>query len=82
LTTVVGRWASRWAQWLAAASVVFLFFSSNVTAQTPSAPSPAPLVVKWNNGLDISTADGANDFQIGTLIELDGRFGSTIHCTK
>jgi phosphate-selective porin OprO/OprP len=33
------------------------------------------VAVKWNNGLDISTADGANDFQIGTLIELDGRFG-------
>ena len=39
-------------------------------AQSP----PAPLVVKWNNGLDVGTADGANDFQIGTLIELDGRF--------
>jgi len=72
---VVGRSASRWARWLAAAPVVFLFCSSNVKAQTPSAPSPAPLVVKWNNGVDISTADGANDFQIGTLIELDGRFG-------
>ena len=36
---------------------------------------PAPLVVKWNNGLDVGTADGANDFQIGTLVELDGRFG-------
>jgi phosphate-selective porin OprO/OprP len=33
------------------------------------------VAVKWNNGLDISTADGANDFQIGTLIDLDGRFG-------
>jgi len=31
--------------------------------------------VKWNNGLDIGTADGANDFQIGTLVEFDGRFG-------
>jgi phosphate-selective porin OprO/OprP len=40
-------------------------------AQTPA----SPLVVKWNNGIDIGTADGANDFQIGTLVELDGRFG-------
>src|SRR5437763_7560673 len=39
------------------------------------AQSPAPVVVKWNNGIDIGTADGANDFQIGTLVELDGRFG-------
>ncbi len=37
--------------------------------------TPPPVVVKWNNGLDIGTADGANDFQIGTLVELDGRFG-------
>jgi phosphate-selective porin OprO/OprP len=35
----------------------------------------SPVSVKWNNGVDISTSDGANDFQIGTLIELDGRFG-------
>jgi phosphate-selective porin OprO and OprP len=39
------------------------------------AQSPAPVVVKWNNGIDIGTADGAGDFQIGTLVELDGRFG-------
>src|SRR6185369_9788649 len=41
----------------------------------PTYAQQAPLVVKWNNGLDVGTADGANDFQIGTLIELDGRFG-------
>jgi phosphate-selective porin OprO/OprP len=45
------------------------------TAAEAQTPQPPPLVVKWNNGLDISTADGANDFQIGTLVELDGRFG-------
>ena len=44
-------------------------------AQTATSPAASPLVVKWNNGLDIGTADGANDFQIGTLVELDGRFG-------
>ena len=43
-------------------------------ARAQSAGAP-PVVVKWNNGLDISSADGANDFQIGTLVELDGRFG-------
>ena len=41
----------------------------------PAYAQQAPLVVKWNNGLDIGTTDGANEFQIGTLIELDGRFG-------
>lgn len=46
----------------------------SLSAHAQSAPAP-PVVVKWNNGLDISTADGANDFQIGALIELDGRFG-------
>src|ERR1051325_3082281 len=51
-----------------------LFAASTAEAQTPSSTSP-PVVVKWNNGIDIGTADGANDFQIGTLIELDGRFG-------
>src|SRR5580765_4779842 len=54
------------------ASVVFA--AAAAKAQTP-APAPPPVVVKWNNGLDIGTADGANDFQIGTLVELDGRFG-------
>jgi phosphate-selective porin OprO and OprP len=39
-----------------------------------SAPDP-PVSVKFNNGLDVATADGANEFQLGTLIELDGRFG-------
>jgi phosphate-selective porin OprO/OprP len=47
-----------------------------MSASARAQPAPAsPLVVKWNNGIDIGTADGANDFQIGTLIELDGRFG-------
>jgi phosphate-selective porin OprO/OprP len=44
------------------------------TAHARAQAVPTPLVVKWNNGLDIGTADGANDFQIGTLVELDGRF--------
>ena len=52
------------------ASVVFAAAAS-AKAQTPA----SPVVVKWNNGIDIGTADGANDFQIGTLVELDGRFG-------
>src|SRR5580765_7169719 len=38
------------------------------------APAPPPVVVRWNNGLEVATPDGANDLQIGTLIELDGRF--------
>jgi phosphate-selective porin OprO/OprP len=54
-----------------AAALVFL---AARTAQVHAQAATPPLVVKWNNGLDIGTADGANDFQIGTLIELDGRF--------
>ena len=54
-----------------AAALVFL---AARTAQVHAQAATPPLVVKWNNGLDIGTVDGANDFQIGTLIELDGRF--------
>ena len=54
-----------------AAALVFL---AARTAQVHAQAATPPLVVKWNNGLDIGTPDGANDFQIGTLIELDGRF--------
>jgi phosphate-selective porin OprO/OprP len=32
------------------------------------------VTVKWNNGLDVSTTDGANDFQVGGLVQVDGRF--------
>ena len=55
---------------IAAAIAFFVAPVARAHAQT-AAP---PLVVKWNNGLDVGTADGANDFQIGTLVELDGRF--------
>jgi phosphate-selective porin OprO/OprP len=60
----------------AAFCLVVLSISASLRAQ-PAAPpsSPSPPVVKWNNGLDISTADGNSTFQLGTLIELDGRFG-------
>src|SRR5215471_10050632 len=54
-----------------AALSLLLVLAVSAHAQSP----PAPLVLKWNNGLDVGTADGANDFQVGTLIELDGRFG-------
>lgn len=56
---------------VAAALAFLLARAAHVHAQAAA----SPLVVKWNNGLDIGTADGTNDFQIGSLIELDGRFG-------
>src|SRR6185295_2812840 len=34
-----------------------------------------PVTVTFDNGLDIATPDGANEFQLGTLVQLDGRFG-------
>jgi phosphate-selective porin OprO/OprP len=59
-----------------ATCLLCIFASAIFTASAAEAQAPAsPVVVKWNNGLDIGTADGANDFQIGTLVELDGRFG-------
>ena len=61
-----------WARRITAAPVFVLAMSAFVSAQQTE---PSPVAVKWNNGLDIGTADGANDFQIGTLVELDGRFG-------
>jgi phosphate-selective porin OprO and OprP len=51
--------------------LVVLLIPRRADAQPPGAP---PISVRWNNGLEVATADGANDFQIGTLIELDGRF--------
>ena len=53
---------------------VFVPLARSLSAHAQSPPPPVPLVVKWNNGLDIGTADGVNDFQIGALVELDGRF--------
>src|SRR4051812_703453 len=64
--------SSRLARRIAVAPAFVLALSVYVNAQQSA---PSPVAVKWNNGLDIGTADGANDFQIGTLIELDGRFG-------
>jgi phosphate-selective porin OprO/OprP len=32
------------------------------------------IVMKWNNGLDVGTTDGANDLQVGALTQVDGRF--------
>jgi phosphate-selective porin OprO/OprP len=48
-------------------------------AQSDAAPTAPPtgapgVIVKWNNGLDVSTPDGANDFQVGGLVQVDGRF--------
>ena len=55
-----------------AAAISFLVTTALCARAQP--PSPTP-VVKWNNGLDVATPDGADDFQLGALIELDGRFG-------
>ena len=60
-----------WARRIAVAPAIILAMSAYANAQQPA----PPVVVKWNNGLDIGTADGANDFQLGALVELDGRFG-------
>jgi phosphate-selective porin OprO/OprP len=56
-------------------AVLFLLLLSASTAGFAQTASTPPVTVKFNNGLDIVTADNANEFQIGTLIELDGRFG-------
>ena len=54
----------------------FWFFVVTMLATPSLALAQAgPVSVKFNNGLDVVTADNANEFQIGTLVELDGRFG-------
>jgi phosphate-selective porin OprO/OprP len=63
--------SSRWARRIAAAPVFAFWMSVSLRAQSQP---PPPVTVKWNNGLEVATSDGANNFQLGTLIELDGRF--------
>jgi phosphate-selective porin OprO/OprP len=41
--------------------------------EAQSTDDPA-IAVKWNNGLDVSTTDGANVLQLGVLLQVDGRF--------
>src|SRR3984893_8342135 len=49
-------------------------FAQSNTAPSEPAAGPPGVTVKWNNGLDVSTTDGANDFQVGGLVQVDGRF--------
>jgi phosphate-selective porin OprO/OprP len=49
------------------------FAQSNPAPPEPATGAPE-VTVKWNNGLDVSTSDGANDFQVGGLVQVDGRF--------
>ncbi len=47
-----------------------------VASRLHAQPSDAsPVSVTFNNGLIVGTTDGVHQFQLGTLVELDGRFG-------
>jgi len=55
----------------AATALLFLAGARTAGAQAGSAP---PVIVRWNNGLDVLTPDGDNELQLGALIQVDGRF--------
>ena len=42
--------------------------------QQDAAPAPAPVGVRWDNGVSIEAADGENKLQLGGLVQMDGRF--------
>jgi phosphate-selective porin OprO and OprP len=46
---------------------------SDTTTHAQSTGAPG-VTVKWNNGIDVATTDGANEFQVGGLVQVDGRF--------
>src|SRR5579862_274104 len=50
--------------------------AEDATAAAASQDKPATPEVsaKWNNGVSVESADGANVVQIGGLIQADGRF--------
>ena len=57
------------------AALIVASAAATASAQQAAPPAPAPTYsVKWNNGLSLESSDGDNKFQIGTLIQADGRF--------
>ena len=59
-------------RWAAAAFLVLLASSPRHAAAQDA--GGADVKVAWNNGVDVTTADGANELQLGGLIQADGRF--------
>ena len=55
----------------AVACAGLLLAAASAGAQQPPA---SPFTAGWNNGFALQTADGSNRLQIGTVIQLDGRF--------
>ena len=45
--------------------------SGRALAQSGAA---SPVTVTWDNGLSVASDNGANIFQLGGLVQLDGRF--------
>jgi phosphate-selective porin OprO/OprP len=48
-------------------------------AQSPRADAAA--VVRWNNGVSIESPDGNNVIQLGTIVQMDGRFSDSANVT-
>jgi phosphate-selective porin OprO and OprP len=47
-------------------------------AQTaPAAPAAPTVAVTWKNGLSVESPGGDNELQLGTLLQVDGRFALT-----
>jgi phosphate-selective porin OprO/OprP len=70
--SILSSWATQWV-----VSCALLLIPVAAAAQTPPAQPAAPVVVRWNNGLSLESADGADKLQLGTLIQFDGRFALT-----
>ena len=47
---------------------------SMVEAQSSTDSNPPPFVVHWGDGLSIESPDGDTKFQVGALVQVDGRF--------
>ena len=57
------------------AALIVASAAATASAQQAAPAAPAPTYsAKWNNGLSLESSDGDNKFQVGTLIQADGRF--------
>jgi phosphate-selective porin OprO/OprP len=60
----------------ALAGAVIACAAAPARAQQPAsgAQAPPPFNVKWNNGLSLESNNGDDKFQVGALLQTDGRF--------
>lgn len=61
---------------MGAVLIVLAVGRADAQTATPAQPAASGVTVRWNNGLHVETEGGDNVFQIGTLIQGDGRFAT------